>query len=312
MPARLGEKPLSSGSGGVTSQSHASPLPAAVDELWKRRAALDPGDAQARSVVVNAVDMLDTGRARVATVSDDGEIVVDDRARKAVALAFHVLGMARSQVGDFQHNDRIPLKTSFDGVRVVPGAIARWGAHLAPGVVLMPSFVDIGAHVGAGTTVGTWASVGSCAQVGDRVRLSSGAVVGGAEGNAETGEIGEAGESGEAVVAGNGVPALVEDGALVGSRAVITEGARVGRGAVLAAGAILSARMPVVDVRTGEELGRGYVPDRCVAAQGTRNVSFGGGAFGVSCVLVIGHLRRGPRHDGAELDEILREHGLGV
>ncbi|GLK11762.1 2,3,4,5-tetrahydropyridine-2,6-dicarboxylate N-succinyltransferase [Streptosporangium carneum] len=304
MPARLGEKPLSSGSGGATSQSHSSPLPTAVDELWKRRAALGPGDPEARSVVVSAVDMLDSGRARVAAVSGDGEVVVDERALKAVTLAFHVLGMARCQVGDFHHNDRIPLKTSLDGVRVVPGAIARWGAHLAPGVVLMPSFVDIGAHVGAGTTVGTWASVGSCAQVGDDVRLSCGTVVGG--GGGAVGGLGGL----EGLEGDGAAPAIVEDGALVGSRAVVGEGARVGRGAVLGAGTILSARTPVVDARTGEELGRGRVPDRCVAAGGTRSTRFEGGDFGLPCVLVVGRLREGPRHDRAELDEILREHGL--
>ncbi|MEV7011906.1 DapH/DapD/GlmU-related protein [Streptosporangium sp. NPDC051022] len=342
MPLRLGERPLSSGSGGATSQPHASPLPAAVDELWKRRALLDRGDAQAHSVVVSAVDMLDTGDARVAAVSGDGEVVVDERARRAVALAFQVLGMARSQVGDFHHNDRIPLKTSFDGVHVVPGAIARWGAHLAPGVVLMPSFVDIGARVDAGARVDTWVSVGSCAQIGRDVHLRCGAGIGGTEesglgdgagevaGFSRTdGNDGLSGADGLSGVGGIGggtvppgaardvpavpaVPAVVEDGALVGSRALVAEGARVGRGAVIGAGTILTARTPVVDARTGEELGRGHVPDRCVAVGGTRSAGFAGGVFGLPCVLVVGRLRRDPRHDRAELDEILREHGFGV
>lgn len=153
-------------------QSDASPLPAAVDELWWRRAELSPADTEARAVVVSAVDMLDSGKARVAEVSRTGEVVVDERARRAVMLAFRVLGAARSQVGDFHHHDRVPLKTSVEGVRVVPGAIARWGSYLAPGVVLMPSFVDIGAHVDEGSTVGTWASIGSCAQIGRNVHLS--------------------------------------------------------------------------------------------------------------------------------------------
>lgn len=294
MPLRLGEKPLSSGSGGVTSQSHDSLLPAAVDELWKRRDELDPGDAEARGVVVGAVDLLDTGTARVATVSGDGEVVVDRRAGRAVALAFRLLGLVRSQVGDFQHHDRIPLKTSFDGVRVVPGAIARWGAHLAPGVVLMPSFVDIGAHVGAGTVVDTWATVGSCAQIGENVRLSGGACVGGG------------------TEPPDGVPAVVEDDALIGGRALIAEGARVGRGAVVGAGTILSASTPVVDVRTGEELERGRVPDRSVAVGGTRSTSLAGGAFGLPCVLVLGRLPEARRHDRSALGEILREYGLNL
>ncbi|MEU7988555.1 2,3,4,5-tetrahydropyridine-2,6-dicarboxylate N-succinyltransferase [Streptosporangium canum] len=273
-------------------QTHSSPLPAAVDELWERRTELGPGDAEARSVVVGAVDMLDTGSARVAAVSSTGEVVVDERARRAILLAFRVLGMARSQVGDFHHHDRVPLKTSFDGVRVVPGAIARWGAHVAPGVVLMPSFVDIGAHVDAGTMVDTWATVGSCAQIGKNVHLSGGAGIGGVLEPPDT------------------VPVVVEDDALIGSRAMIMEGARVGRGAVVGAGTVLSASTPVVDVRTGEELDRGRVPDWCVAIGGTRDREFPGGTFGLPCVLVLKRLREGWRHDRAELAEILREHGV--
>lgn len=283
------------------SQSDASPLPAAVDELWWRRAELSPADGEARAVVVGAVDMLDSGKARVAEVSRTGEVVVDERARRAVMLAFRVLGMARSQVGDFHHHDRVPLKTSVEGVRVVPGAIARWGSYLAPGVVLMPSFVDIGAHVGEGSTVGTWVSVGAGAQIGGNVRLSGGAVVG------ETG--GRDGEE-DPLAAGEPprtVPVVVEDGALIGGRAVIVDGARVGRGAVVGAGTVLSGSTPVVDVRTGEELGRGHVPDRCVATGGTRWHDFPGGGFGLRCVLVLDRLEEAHRPGRAELDRLL--HG---
>jgi len=282
-------------------QSDASPLPAAVDELWWRRAELSPADTEARAVVVSAVDMLDGGKARVAEVSGTGEVVVDERARRAVMLAFRVLGVSRSQVGDFHHHDRVPLKAFVDGVRVVPGAIARWGSYLAPGVVLMPSFVDIGAHVDEGSTVGTWVSIGSCAQVGRNVHLSGGVGVG------ESG--GRHGEEAFLAVGERTVPAIVEDGALVGDRAVITDGARVGRGAVIGAGTILSGSTPVIDVRTGEELDRGRVPDRCVATGGTRRREFPGGAFGLGCVLVLERLEEGHRPGRAELDRIL--HGQG-
>ncbi|MEU4535042.1 2,3,4,5-tetrahydropyridine-2,6-dicarboxylate N-succinyltransferase [Streptosporangium sp. NPDC023825] len=282
-------------------QSDASPLPAAVDELWWRRAELSPADAEARAVVVSAVDMLDSGKARVAEVSRTGEVVVDERARRAVMLAFRVLGMVRSQVGDFHHHDRVPLKTSVEGVRVVPGAIARWGSYLAPGVVLMPSFVDIGAHVDEGSTVGTWVSIGVGVQIGRNVRLSGGAGVGetggqdGAEDPRATGE-----PSGR-------VPVVVEDGALIGGGAVIVDGARVGRGAVVGAGTVLSGSTPVVDVRTGEELDRGRVPDWCVATGGTRWREFPGGGFGLRCVLVLERLEEGHRPGRAELDRLL--HG---
>src|SRR4249920_136631 len=139
-----------------------SVLPDLIDELWERRAELSPADTQARSAVVAAVDAVDAGEARVAYVDPaTDQVVVDERAKRAILLAFRVLPMARSQVGDFRYDDRVPLKTRLDGVRVLPGAIARWGCYVAPGTVLMPSFVNIGAYVDAGTMVDTWATVGS-------------------------------------------------------------------------------------------------------------------------------------------------------
>ncbi|SDQ45514.1 2,3,4,5-tetrahydropyridine-2,6-dicarboxylate N-succinyltransferase [Thermostaphylospora chromogena] len=277
------------------SQSFTSPLPAAIDELWERRAELSPEDTDARGIVVGAVDLLDTGKARVAFVDESsGEVVVDERAKRAILLSFRVLGMARSQVGDFQHNDRIPLKNTFEGVRVVPGAIARWGAYIAPGTVLMPSYTNIGAYVDSGTMVDTWATVGSCAQIGKNVHLSGGVGIGGV------------------LEPPNAVPVVVEDDALIGSRSMIVEGARVGRGAVVGAGTILSASMPVIDVETGEEISRGRIPDWCVAVSGTRQKEFPGGTFGLPCVLVLKRLEEGQRHDKAELNDILRQHGVNA
>ncbi|MBT2230931.1 2,3,4,5-tetrahydropyridine-2,6-dicarboxylate N-succinyltransferase [Nonomuraea sp. NEAU-A123] len=273
--------------------SSLSPIDSEVDELWERRGELSPRDLDARNVVVSAIDLLDRGQARAARLSD-GEVVVDERAKRAILLSFQVLGMARSQVGDFQHHDRHPLKTTFDGVRVVPGAIARWGSYLAPGVVLMPSFTNVGAYVDEGTMVDTWATVGSCAQIGKNVHLSGGVGIGGV------------------LEPPNAVPVVVEDDALIGSRTMLVEGARVGRGAVVGAGTILSASIPVIDVRTGEELARGRVPDWCVAVGGTRQKEFPGGTFGLPCVLVIKRLEPGQRHDKAALNEVLREHGVNT
>src|SRR5215469_18782479 len=139
-----------------------SPLPAMVDELWERRAELTPSDAAARTAVVGAVDAIDAGSARVAWVDPaSDQVMVDERAKRAILLAFRVLPMARSQVGDFRYDDRVPLTTRLDGVRALPGAIVRWGAYVAPGAVLMPSFVNIGAYVDSGTMVDTWGTVGS-------------------------------------------------------------------------------------------------------------------------------------------------------
>ena len=144
-----------------------SRLPDEIDALWQERDTLSPADEDARKTVESAVDLLDMGAARVAVVEEDtDEIVVDERARRALELLPSVFGVTESRVAEFGHRDGPPLKWRFDGVRVVPGAVARWGSYLAPGTVLMPSFVDVGSHVGAGTMVDTWATVGAGAQIG--------------------------------------------------------------------------------------------------------------------------------------------------
>jgi 2,3,4,5-tetrahydropyridine-2-carboxylate N-succinyltransferase len=270
-----------------------SPLPPEIDELWERRDELSAADADARAVVTAAVDALDTGAARVAWVDDaSGEVVVDERARRAILLSFRVLEMTESQAGEFRYHDRVPLTARLDGVRVVPGAIARWGSYVAPGAVLMPSYVNIGGYVGPNTMVDTWATVGSCAQIGAGVHLSGGVGIGGV------------------LEPPGALPVVVEDGALIGSRAMIVEGARVGRGAVVGAGTILSASMPVIDVHSGEELGRGRIPPWCVAVGGTRLREFPGGTFGLPGVLVLRRLPEGERPDKAALNDILRGHGV--
>jgi 2,3,4,5-tetrahydropyridine-2-carboxylate N-succinyltransferase len=266
-----------------------------VDELWARRAELSSDDTDARAVVMAAVDALDAGTARVARPDPaTGETVVDERAKRAILLAFRLLPMEQTHAGDFRYHDRVPLKTRLDGVRVVPGAIVRWGAYLAPGTVLMPSFVNIGAYVDTGTMVDTWATVGSCAQIGRNVHLSGGAGIGGV------------------LEPPNAVPVVVEDDAFVGSRSMVVDGARVRRGAKLGAGTILTATTHVIDVTTGEELPRGEAPAWSVCVSGTRVRTFPGGDFGMPCVLVLRRLPEGAEHDRLTLNEILRDHGVSA
>ena len=268
-------------------------LPEIIDELWERRTELSPADEQARAAVVGAVDAIDAGQARVAVVDPvTDEVVVDERAKRAILLAFRVLPMARSQVGDFRYDDRVPLTTRLDGVRALPGSIVRWGAYVAPGAVLMPSFVNIGAYVDSGTMVDTWATVGSGAQIGKNVHLSGGAGIGGV------------------LEPPNAVPVVIEDDAFIFSRCMVVEGARVRTGAVLGAGTILSKSTHVIDVQTGEELPRGEVPAWSVCVGGTRQRTFEGGDFGMPCVLVLRRLDEGTAHDKAALNDILRDHGV--
>jgi 2,3,4,5-tetrahydropyridine-2,6-dicarboxylate N-succinyltransferase len=272
-----------------------SPLSVRIDELWERRAELDPDDVAAREVVTAAVDALDTGAARVAWPDPDtGEIVVDERAKRSILLAFRLMPMVRTQVGDFRYHDRVPLTSHLEGVRAVAGSIVRWGAYVAPGVVLMPSFVNIGAYVDTGTMVDTWATVGSGAQIGKNVHLSGGVGIGGVL---------------EPV---NAVPVVIEDDAFISSRCLVVEGARVRTGAVLGAGTILTQSSHVIDVQTGEELPRGEVPAWSVAVGGTRPRQFPGGEFGMPCVLVLRRLPEGGVHDKAALNEILRDHGVNA
>jgi 2,3,4,5-tetrahydropyridine-2,6-dicarboxylate N-succinyltransferase len=275
------------------SESLKSPLPAVIDDLWEHRAGLSPEDSSARAEVVAAVDEIDAGNARVAQIDPaSGEVVVDERAKRAILLAFRLLPMARSQVGDFRYHDRVPLKTRLDGVRVVPGAIARWGSFIAPGTVLMPSFVNIGAYVDSGTMVDTWATVGSCAQVGKNVHLSGGVGIGGV------------------LEPPNAIPVVVEDECMIGSRSMVTEGARIHTGAVLGSGTNITKSTHVIDVETGKELPRGEVPAWSVAVSGTRFREFPGGEYGLPAVLILKRLPEGERHSKSELNAILRDHGV--
>jgi len=272
-----------------------SPLPSVIDDLWARRAELSPADTDARKLVTDAVDLLDSGAARVAFVDPaTDEVVVDERAKRAILLSFKVLEMAESAAGDFYHHDRMPLKKSFPGVRVVPGAIARWGSFQAPGVVLMPSFVNIGGYVDAGSMVDTWATVGSCAQVGRNVHLSGGVGLGGV------------------LEPPNAIPVVIEDDAFVGSRSMVVDGARVRKGAKLGAGTILTKTTHVFDAETGEELPRGEAPAWSVCVSSTRTKSFPGGEFGMPCILVLKRLGEGAAHDKLQLNDILRDHGVSA
>jgi len=266
-----------------------------ITELWERRDSLSPDDAEAVRVVHDAVDLLDKGEARIAEVAGES-VVVHQWLKQAILLLFKLSRMDTLELGPFEYADKIPLKHGYQeaGVRVVPGASARWGAHLEPGVIMMPSYVNIGARVGSGSMVDTWATVGSCAQIGRNTHLSGGVGIGGV------------------LEPPQAAPVIVGDECYIGSRCIVAEGARVGDGVVLGAGAILTGSIPVIDAETGQELSRGIVPPWTVAVAATRPRSFPGGEFGLPCVLVIKHLEEGERHDKSKLNDILRDHGATV
>ncbi|HWW54940.1 MAG TPA: 2,3,4,5-tetrahydropyridine-2,6-dicarboxylate N-succinyltransferase [Acidimicrobiales bacterium] len=267
----------------------------AIEELWNGRDGLVAGDADALAVVTSAIDLLDRGEERVAEIDPvTREVTVNIWLKQAILLLFKLSAMETINVGPFEFADKIPLKRDFAaaGVRVVPGGSARWGSFLERGVTLMPSYVNIGARVGTQTLVDTWATVGSCAQIGANVHLSGGVGIGGV------------------LEPPGAVPVIVEDDCFIGSRCMIVDGARVRRGAKLGAGVILSGSIPVVDAETGEEVGRGDIPERAVVVQATRSKSFAGGDFGLACALIIRRLDEGEQHDKLLLERVLREHGL--
>ena len=268
-----------------------------ITALWEARddlASVMP-EAEARHAVHQAIELLDSGEARVAEVVGD-VVVVHQWLKYAVLLLFRLARMDVTEVGPFEYHDKIPLKRHYEQskVRVVPGASARWGSYLAPGVILMPSYVNIGARVGADTMVDTWATVGSCAQIGERVHLSGGVGIGGV------------------LEPPQAAPVIVGNDVTIGSRCMVTQGARVGDGSVLAEGVILNPGIPVIDAETGDEISRGVVPPWSIVVQAGRARTFPGGEFTLPCALIIRHLAEGERHDKAKLNDILRDHGVAT
>jgi 2,3,4,5-tetrahydropyridine-2-carboxylate N-succinyltransferase len=265
-----------------------------ITQLW------EAGDAwrdvmpasQARDLVRSVIGMLDRGEVRVAEIGED--VVVNEWAKLAILMWFRVQEMQVIEAGPFEYVDKLPLKKGYKaaGVRVVPGASARFGAYLAPTVVMMPSYVNIGAYVDAGTMIDTWATVASCAQIGKNVHLSGGVGIGGVL------------EPKEAA------PVVVEDDCFIGSRCMIVNGARVRKGAKLGAGLILTSNTPVIDSDTGEEVARGVIPERSVVVQGTRMKEYPGGTFGLPCALILRTLAEGEEHDKLKLNALLREHDV--
>ena len=244
--------------------------------------------------MLEIVAALDRGERRVAS-NVDGEWQADPEAQEAILEFFRLRQMQPQELGPFEYHNKIPLKSGYErlGVRVVPPAVARYGAFLSPGVVMMPSYVNIGAWVGENTMIDTWATVGSCAQIGADVHLAGGVGVGGVL---------------EPLQA---QPVIVEDGAFVGSRCILTEGVVVGERAVLAPNVSLTGSVPVIDVTGSEPVEhRGYVPPYSVVVPGTRPKDFPAGTYQVGCALVIG--QRSARTDlKTSLNDVLREYDIG-
>ena len=268
-------------------------LKAVIEQAWDNRELLKLQETQ--DAIRSVIAALDLGTLRVAQPSESGW-QVNEWVKKAVVLYFPIQEMKTIEVGPFEFHDKIPLKKDYaeKGVRVVPHAVARHGAFIESGVVMMPSYVNIGAYVESGTMVDTWATVGSCAQIGKHVHLSGGVGIGGVL---------------EPLQA---APVIIEDNCFIGSRCIVVEGVHIEKEAVLGANVVLTGSTKIIDV-SGQEAKeyRGRIPARSVVIPGTLPKTFAAGTYNVPCALIIGQ-RKESTDKKTSLNEALRTHNLAV
>jgi 2,3,4,5-tetrahydropyridine-2,6-dicarboxylate N-succinyltransferase len=264
-----------------------------IEKAWDNRELLQEDATQ--TAIREVIELIDNGQLRCAEPVTDGW-QVNEWVKKAVVMYFPIQKMETLEAGIFEYHDKMELKRNYaeKGIRVVPNAVARYGAYISSGVILMPSYVNIGAYVDEGTMVDTWATVGSCAQIGKNVHLSGGVGIGGVL---------------EPLQA---APVIIEDNAFIGSRCIVVEGVRVGKEAVLGANVVLTASTKIIDV-TGEEPVeiKGYVPERSVVIPGSYTKKFAAGEYQVPCALIIGK-RKESTDKKTSLNDALRDHSVAV
>lgn len=264
-----------------------------IESAWNNRELLK--DSKTLETIREVIEQLDKGKIRVAEPTANGW-QVNEWIKKAVILYFPIQKMETLNAGPMEFHDKMKLKTGYEklGVRVVPHAVARYGAYLASGVILMPSYVNIGAYVDSGTMVDTWATVGSCAQIGKNVHLSGGVGIGGVL---------------EPVQAS---PVIIEDGCFIGSRCIVVEGIRVEKEAVLGANVVLTASTKIIDVTESKPKEyKGFVPSRSVVIPGSYAKKFAAGEYNVPCALIIGK-RKESTDLKTSLNNALREYDVAV
>jgi 2,3,4,5-tetrahydropyridine-2-carboxylate N-succinyltransferase len=264
-----------------------------IEAAWDNRDLLK--DEATKNVIREVIEHLDKGRLRVAEPKDN-DWQVNEWVKKAVVLYFPIQQMKTIEVGPFEFHDKMELKKNYEalGIRVVPHAVARYGAFLAKGVIMMPSYVNIGAFVDSGTMVDTWATVGSCAQIGKDVHLSGGVGIGGVL---------------EPLQA---APVVIENGCFIGSRCIVVEGIRVRKEAVLGANVVLTKSTKIIDVSGDTPIEyKGEVPERAVVIPGSYTKEFPAGKFNVPCALIIGK-RKASTDLKTSLNNALREYDVAV
>ena len=241
-----------------------------IELAWENRELLK--EKETIDAIRESISLLDKGAIRVAD-KINGKWIVNDWIKKAVILFFPISEMEVSKIGPFEFYDKIPLKNNYKeaNIRVVPHAIARYGAYIASGVIMMPSYINIGAYVDSGTMIDTWATVGSCAQIGKNVHISGGVGIGGCWNLCKHRLW------------------IIENSCFIGSRCIIVEGAHVAEEAVLGANTVITGSSKIIDISGEEKIEyKGYVPPRSVVIPGSYTKKFPGGDFNVNCALIIG------------------------
>ncbi|MBF0597173.1 2,3,4,5-tetrahydropyridine-2,6-dicarboxylate N-succinyltransferase [Faecalibacter rhinopitheci] len=264
-----------------------------IEKAWDNRELLQEDSTQ--KAIRDVIELIDNGQLRCAEPIEGGW-QVNEWVKKAVVMYFPIQKMETLEAGIFEYHDKMELKRNYaeKGIRVVPNAVARYGAYISSGVILMPSYVNIGAYVDEGTMVDTWATVGSCAQIGKNVHLSGGVGIGGVL---------------EPLQA---APVIIEDNAFIGSRCIVVEGVRVGKEAVLGANVVLTASTKIIDVSGDEPVEiKGYVPERSVVIPGSYTKKFAAGEYQVPCALIIGK-RKESTDKKTSLNDALRDHSVAV
>src|SRR6201985_142483 len=264
-----------------------------IEEVWEDRNLLENHEYTA--AVETVIQSLDQGELRVAEPIGN-RWHTNDWIKKAVVLYFPIRKMEEIEVGPFVFHDKMKLKEDYKktGVRVVPHAIARYGAYLARRVMLKPSYVNIGAYVGEGTMVDTWATVGSCAQIGKHCHLSGGVGIGGV------------------IETVQGSPVIIEDNCFLGSRAIVVEGVHLEQEVVLGANVVLTASTKIIDVTHEKPIEyKGHVPARSVVIPGSYTKQYPAGEYQVPCALIIG-TRKESTDKKTSLNEALRDNSVSV
>jgi 2,3,4,5-tetrahydropyridine-2-carboxylate N-succinyltransferase len=264
-----------------------------IENAWDNRELLK--EIETQKAIREVISLLDDGKLRCAEPTENGW-QINEWVKKGVVLYFPIQKMEVLEAGIFEYHDKIPLKRGYQekGIRVVPHAVARHGAYISSGTILMPSYVNIGAYVDEGTMVDTWATVGSCAQIGKNVHLSGGVGIGGVL---------------EPLQA---APVIIEDNAFIGSRCIVVEGVKVEKEAVLGANVVLTASTKIIDVTGDQPVERkGIVPAGSVVIPGSYTKTFKAGDYQVPCALIIGK-RKESTNKKTSLNDALREYDVAV